>query len=157
MLRPATVADFDFMFDLIQRDAKEGHYDRRIHELPGAANGFRLELASILERNVRLNGLIAQPLIKQHDQKPVGFLIMSAGPGNKGNEFWMASIAHQFRGKGYGRAMIEELINPFRGKNKVLFARCSPESEIMFQLLKKLGFRHVETGKAGTRMLLVEL
>lgn len=82
---------------------------------------------------------------------------MSAGENNEGNELWIVAIDKKFRNQGHGKQMILGIINQFKGKNLMLFARCAPESEIMYQLLLQHGFNHFTTGQEGYRGLMYEL
>ena len=82
---------------------------------------------------------------------------MSTVENNKGNELYMSSIDTNYRNKGYGKKMIQGILDKFQGKNLTLLARCSNESERMFQLLLKNGFKHKATGEEGYRVLSYEL
>lgn len=157
MHRNANLKDLEFMYSQIMDGANHGYFNRKFQELPAAANGLRLELTSILTKGVRPNGLRAYGIIFENNGVPIGFVLMSAGEGNKGNELWMAGIDSKHRGKGYGKQMIQGVLEQFKGRNLMLFARCAPESETMYQLLSKNGFRHVATGEEGYRGLMYEL
>lgn len=157
MHRNANINDLGFIYELIMDGAKHGYFNRKFQEIPAAANGLRLELTSILTSQVRPNGLRAYGVIYEYQNEPIGFVLMSAGEENKGNELWMAAIHPDFRGKGHGKKMIQGILEQFKRRNLMLFARCAPESERMFQLLLKNGFRHVITGKEGYRGLMYGL
>lgn len=157
MLRYAKPSDFDFIYSLTMHDAQDGHFNREYCQNPDATKGLILEITSILGKRIRPNGLEAYGLIYEHDSKSAGFVIMSAGPENKGNELLMASIRPDIRGKKHGKRMLTNILNQFKGKKVMLLARCAPESEIMYQFLLKNGFKHIETGKTGVRGLLYAL
>ena len=55
------------------------------------------------------------------------------------------------------RDFLIENFNNFLLQRLMLFARCSPESEKMYQLLLKNGFAYVETSKEGYRGMIYEL
>jgi ribosomal protein S18 acetylase RimI-like enzyme len=95
--------------------------------------------------------------VYEHEDKRIGFLLISEGPENKGNELWMAAVDPEYRNQGHGKTMILNVLNQFKGKNLFLFARCSPKSEIMYQLLTKNGFKLFETGPEGTRGIIYQL
>jgi RimJ/RimL family protein N-acetyltransferase len=158
MLREAVLSDIPFVRDLVAIEAATGVFERKL-ALPAARNGFELELRSIVTYRRRLNGLSAQLCIWQpaRTSEPIGFVALSAGEGNKGNELWLAGISPPHRRKGHCSAMLNELLNQFKGRNLMLIARCSAESEIMFQHLLKNGFRHVATGDTGYRGLIFAL
>lgn len=157
MLRAANIGDLDFIFNLIIDGAKEGHFNQELYTSDEAKRGFRIELMSILEKQVRLGGLRAYGSVYEIKGKRVGFLLISSGPGNKGNELWMASVDPEYRGKGHGKTMMLYVINQFSGKNLILFARCAPKSEVMYQLLTNNGFKLFETGPEGTRGITFQL
>lgn len=122
MLRYAKPTDFDFIYSLIMHDAQDGHFNRDYRRIPAAANGLILEIQSILGNQIRPNGLKAYGLIYEQENKPAGFVVMSAGPENKGNELLMASIRPEIRGKKHGKRMLTAILNQFKGKNVMLFA-----------------------------------
>ncbi len=153
MMRNAYPEDFQFILTLVLSEARNGNFARELL-IPAATRGFELELKSVLISGVRLNGIAAYALIWEKDDKPIGFVIMSAGPDNKGNELWMLAIWPRHRGKGEAKAMISELLNQFKAKNVWLMARCSQESEAMFHILTTNGFIHFDTNKQGYRGLM---
>lgn len=157
MHRNATINDLNFIFELIMDGAKSGYFNREFQDLPAAANGLHLELASILTDKTRANGLTAYGIIYENKGKRAGFVLMSAGEEDKGNELWMASIKPNLRGKGFGKKMIQGVLEQFKGRNLMLFARCAQESKAMFNLLSKNGFKHVATGEEGYRGMMYEL
>lgn len=157
MHRNANIGDLDFIYELVMGGAKHGFFNRQFQELPAAANGLRLELALILESQVRPNGLRAYGIIYEHKGLPIGFVLMSDDEQNKGRELWMAAIHPGFQKKGHGKKMIQGVLDQFKDRNLMLFARCAPESERMYQLLTKNGFKHVATGEEGYRGMMYEL
>jgi len=156
MMRNASPSDFQFIYSLVLTEAQNGHFDRKLL-IPAATRGWELELKSVLTSGVRLNGLRSYALIWERDRKPVGFVIISAGSDNKGNELWMSAVSPNHRGRGDGKKMILEILRQFQGKNLILMARCSPESEAMFHILTTNGFNHVTTGEQGIRGLMYTL
>ena len=120
-------------------------------------HGWELELRSVLVNRVRLNGLQSYALIWEQKKKAVGFVIMSAGPDNRGNELWMAAVSPEHRGIGEGKKMILEILKQFKGRNRILMARCAPESQAMFHILTTNGFMSVATGEQGSRGLIYSL
>jgi ribosomal protein S18 acetylase RimI-like enzyme len=153
MMRHATTTDFDFINLLVLSEAHKGHFDRKLL-IPAAMRGWELELRSVLVNRVRLNGLQSYALIWEQKKKAVGFVIMSAGPDNRGNELWMAAVSPEHRGIGEGKKMILEILKQFKGHNRILMARCAPESQAMFHILTTNGFMSVTTGEQGSRGLI---
>ncbi|XZY03598.1 hypothetical protein ACT4XO_15715 [Acinetobacter baumannii] len=157
MLRNASIKDLDFLFNEILEGSKSGHFNSEFHQNPRATAGLRVNLESILSGNGRVDGPFAYGLVLENNNgKPVSFLLISALEGNKGNEFWMLSTAKPFRKQGFGNQIIDEVLNAFKARKVGVTARCSPESEIMYQMLIKKGFKHLETGPQGTRFLAID-
>lgn len=156
MHRNARIDDLDFIYELIVEGAKDGYFDKRLYTMSAAASGLRVELTSILARKQRANGLVAYAIIYEFENRPVGFILMAAGEGNKGNELWMVAIHRKYRDRGHGTRMIQGLLDQFRGKNLVLSARRAPASESMYHILLKHGFKHVTTGEEGYRGLMYD-
>lgn len=156
MMRNASPEDFNFIFNLVLREAKNGHFARELL-IPVATRGFAVELESILANRLRHDGIPAYALIWERNSKPIGFVIMSAGTDNKGNEFWMSALSPEHRGSGEGKNMVSEILRHFKGKNLALIARCALESEAMFHILTANGFNHVTTGDQGSRGLMYTL
>ena len=157
MLRHAEIKDLEFIYDLIMDGSKHGYFNKLYYKSNEASNGLKIELISILSKRVRINGLMSYGVIYEKNSKPIGFTIMSTVENNKGNEIYMSSIDNNYRKEGYGKNMIQGILEQFKGKNLTLLARCSNESEIMFQLLSKNGFKHMATGEEGYRVLSYEL
>lgn len=156
MMRNASANDFQFINSLTLSEAQNRHFDPKLL-VPAATRGWEIELQSVLANGVRHNGLRAYALIWEKNKKSIGFVIMSAGPDNKGNELWMAAVSPEHRGSGEGKKMVLEVLRQFRGKNLTLMARCAPESEAMFHILTTNGFNHVTNGEQGTRGLVFTL
>lgn len=148
MFRNATHTDFNFIDPLIKAEAAKGHFNPKILRPPFSTT-WDLELKNVLQSNRRLNDLHAQALIWEERGYPIGFVILSAGPGNKGNELWMSAIASNHRGQGKGKAMLAALLQNFTGKNLVLMARCNAPSQTMLHLLTTHDFEVQETDSDG--------
>jgi ribosomal protein S18 acetylase RimI-like enzyme len=156
MMRHAVPSDFQFIHNLILDGARAGHFERQLLT-PAATRGLEVELMSVLTSRVRVSGIKAYALIWESNKNPIGFVIISAGPENEGNELWLAAISPEYRDRGEGKKMILETLRHFKGKHLMLMARCAPESKAMFHILTSNGFSHVDTGKEGSRGLLYTL
>ena len=150
MLRHANINDLDFIYRTIIEESKHGHFDKELQS-PLAAKGLHLELSLILKKRTRVNGFTAYAIIYEHNRSPVGFTIISAIKNNQGNELWMAAIKPKLRGKGLGTKMMKSILKQFYGRKQLIAARCAPESQTMFNILSKNGFKHVATGDEGHR------
>ena len=153
MCRNANISDFEFIYNLIIDGSKNKNFIEDYYNNNDAARVLKIELLSILTNKIRVNGNIAYAIIYEHQGKPIGFVIMSSVYENNGNELYMASIVPDFRGKGFGKKMINEITKQFEGKNIALIARCNKYSESMYQILLKLGFEHARVGVEGYRIL----
>lgn len=156
MMRYATLADYDFIFSHVLKEAQNGHFSRDLLK-PAATRGLELELKSVLSRQTRVNGFVAYALIWEKMGQRIGFMAMSALDGDRDNELWLAAISPQHRGCGEGRKMINTVLSQFKGRNSLLTARCAPESEAMFHILTSSGFHHDATMEKGTRGLVYTL
>jgi ribosomal protein S18 acetylase RimI-like enzyme len=154
MLRYATIDDLDFIFNLIIEGSQEGHFDERLSTMPEAAQGLRLELSLVLREQRRVYGLAAQSFMYIHKDTPIGFAILSEIENRTdATELWMVSFLKEYRNQGHCKKMINYFLKEFKKRNKDLLARCSIKSQIMFELLIKLGFKYNQTGVQGTRAL----
>lgn len=97
MMRHASIDDFSFINSLVLSEAQQGHFDRQLL-IPVLKHGWEIELQSVLANGVHQCGLRAYALIWEKNEKPIGFVIMSAVSDNKGNELWMASVLPEHRG-----------------------------------------------------------
>jgi RimJ/RimL family protein N-acetyltransferase len=146
MIRYASSDDFQFIFTLIRIEAKNGHFVLE----PASVEPFGRELKSVLASRTRLDGTHAYALIYEESDQPLGFVIVSFNSLNNIYELLLSAIWPRHRDKGKGKAMIAELLSPFKID---LMARCTPESEAMFHILTTNGFRYVGTGQKGVRAL----
>lgn len=148
MLNYATSQDIDFIVQLILLEAENGIFSK---ELLGedAAYGLKAQITTIITHRRKIDGTTAYALIKREKNVPIGFIVISSNP----MELWMVAIDPKYRGLGLGERMVLEFLNQMIGKNIVLVARCSEQSEIMFHILTKHGFCHKHTDKEGYRGL----
>jgi len=155
-IRPAVTSDLDFIFDLIYQGAIDRHFNPLIAQSPNAKQGFYRNLQAILTERQRLdNNAKAYASIYEVDGASIGFLIISAMEGQSGNELWMCSVTPTHRKQGYGSKLLDFVLPQFKSNNRALYARCEPESEIMFQMLLKRGFELISDSSSPTRILVM--
>jgi GNAT superfamily N-acetyltransferase len=157
-LRNAGISDLSFMHKLILSGSQKGHFNPEFNLNQAANDGLKKNLESILKNQKRLDvDVKAYALIAEKDGKPTSFMIISALDGSKGNEIWMMGTAPQYQGKGIASYFLDHVLKQFKMGNRAVFARCEPVSEVMFKLLTKKDFKHLETGESGTRILAYNL
>lgn len=155
-IRPAETSDLDFIFDLIYQGAIDGHFNPLIAQSSKAKQGFYRNLQAILTNWQRLDiNAKAYASIYEVDGASIGFMIISAMEGQSGNELWMFSVTPSHRKQGYGSKFLDFVLDQFKSKNTALYARCEPESEIMFQMLRKRGFVLISVSSSPTRILVM--
>ncbi|MFW1853432.1 GNAT family N-acetyltransferase [Acinetobacter guillouiae] len=158
MLRNAGILDLNFIHKLILSGSQKGHFSPEFYINQAANDGLKKNLQSILNDQKRLDvDVKAYALIAENDGKPTSFMIISALEGSKGNEIWMMGTDPQYQGKGIASYFLDNVLKQFKMGNRAVFARCEPVSEVMFKLLTKKDFKHLETGESGTRILAYNL
>jgi GNAT superfamily N-acetyltransferase len=154
MLRNAIPEDLNFIHKLILDGARNGHFNPEFYLNSATNNGLKKNLESILKYQKRLDTNVqAYTLVSEEDGKPTSFMIISALEGAKGNEIWMMSTEPQHQRKGIASDFLDNILRQFKNGNRSVFVRCEPASEIMYKLLVKSGFEHLETSARGTRIL----
>lgn len=158
VLKKLALKHFDFVKMLIVDGATIGAFDQQL-AAPSADLLFFNGLKSAIETGFmtmagsdtqRLWGYVYFNQAKVKDA-PLGFALFKGGGPKMVNEFWMAGIAPEFRQQGMGKLMFGELLVAEAKSN--LMARCNQGSQTAMDILLKRGFRHVGTGKEGTRFL----
>lgn len=143
-------SDISFMQQLLVQGAQRGHFSSRILEVPNFINNTLMSLL----RNGRLydKPLRAQAIIFEHNKSRIGFAIIAEVETNQGgNELYAMAVDEPFRGRGYGRAMLNEILRRWSGVT--LYARCFPASQRMYEMLIKSGFEFLFDSKDGARVL----
>lgn len=154
MLRNAGIVDLSFIYKLILNGSKKGHFNPEFNLNQLANEGLKKNLESILKNQKRLDiDVKAYALIAENSGKPTSFMIISAVKGSKGNEIWMMGTAPEYQGNGIASYFLDHVLKEFKMGNRVVHARCETVSDVMFKLLTKKGFKHLETGESGTRLL----
>jgi GNAT superfamily N-acetyltransferase len=132
--------DLDWMTRLYLHAASHGHFATQ-----NTAEGYnvvRKNIFSIVtaQKIVDLN-LRAQALVFEKDKDKVGYVVMSeVEPGKGGNEIHLFVVDEKFRGKGYGRLILEEVIRRWHPLIDI-YACCFPASQLMATMLTKAGFK----------------
>jgi hypothetical protein len=161
-LRPATENDLDFIMEEVREGARLGHYAAPLLE-PDQSIAFRVQLRNTIrnstmirwsDRGVEEIGARLWVYGRNRDNQ-VGYLLVSekvAGSFTTDIELYKAGVKANRRAEGHGRRIVQ-LFVAFSPTNVKLYARCLSSSEVMFQLLKEVGFTHFNTTAGGTKEL----
>lgn len=162
--RPAEVKDINFIFSEVMEGAEDGHYNETLL-LPPYQETVKKMLRQVIQRGKfeRISqyglesiegklwvcgtsklGYVGYCLIAQKSAKETEIL-----------EILKLGVTKQHQKKGHGKHIISFCMT-LLPKNRKLYARCYPQSEPAYQMLKGCGFRHVSTTPGGTRELLFE-
>jgi ribosomal protein S18 acetylase RimI-like enzyme len=167
VLREATKADTRFVFKLINQEIKEGHfkewpsrrhktYFKRYLRHALIAQGMWPRLVA---PNPNDNVYIGARLwIGMNGMKRVGFISISEeSPGSfeKSVEIWMVAVVPERRRNRFGKMMVDLVLDRMIEEmpKRRIIARCLPASHVMFDMLKRRGFRLLGTTPDGNRTL----
>ena len=149
----ADLSDLEFMHSLFISEVEDGHFTEELLEEEQQIL-VRANLESVIVQGVqRDNGMRAQAIIYEDDEQRIGFVVMSELEPNKGgNEMYIMAVAKEYRGKGFGGKILDDVIQRIV-PHANLFVRCKPDSKIMYQMLINRGFTKFETDDEGTQYL----
>lgn len=86
------------------------------------------------------------------NKKPVGFVVQEKEP----EELLLAAIVPQYRGKGYGREMLDYFIANHMASKEIVCARCYQESKTMTNYLLNRGFKIKQKSPSGNLFLVAD-
>ena len=137
--RIADITDLDFIYGCILYGARKGHYSFDA-ENPYLVKSMKKEIQSVVVKGTLADERLALASVFFVGLKRIGAMILcEAAPGESSREIYVMSVAKQFQNKGYGSQMLNGVLNRLAYVD--VYARCSPASEIMNNLLKHRGFR----------------
>lgn len=137
--RKANITDLGFINGCIIYGARKGHYAFNA-ENPEIVTLMKKEMQAVVVRNELLDKRRAVASIFTLNNKRIGLLILSdAFLDGSGIEIYAMSIANKHQRQGYGSQLIDNLLNYYVYQD--IYARCSPTSQKMAQLLFSRGFR----------------
>lgn len=86
------------------------------------------------------------PLAVQDGEAVVGFILLDEDVEEKEYMIWRMMVSRDYQGKGYGRAIVEKVIEMFEADERfdVLIADYVKGNEVMGRLLRSLGFEEQE-------------
>ncbi|MGD8616312.1 MAG: GNAT family N-acetyltransferase [Gammaproteobacteria bacterium] len=149
MFRLAGSKDIDVIHRLLVSEARLRRFDQRLAQEP-YSSALRKNLDHIRRKSRRLDqDLPAQLLIWEQDGAVAGFVVSSAmTPEKTGNEIWMFAVLPEFRGRGEGSRMKNELLAQLHPRVDV-FARCPPGAKQYMQMLLRRGFLPQDSAERG--------
>ena len=151
----ADQSDLDWMTHLYLDAASHGHF-----AMENTAEGLdvvRNNIFSIVMHQMIVDlNLRAQALVFEKEKVKVGYVVMSefeAGQG--GNELHLFVVDEQFRGQGFGRFMLEEIIRRWHPLVDI-YARCFAASIHMASMLTKAGFNDIGKASDGADLYMLK-
>lgn len=141
----ADLSDIDFIHEVFMQGVEAGHFPEELLE-EEQQSLVRGNMESVITQGIqRDNGLRAQAIVYEDDEQRIGFVIMSELiPKMGGNEMYVIAVDKNYRGKGYGNKILDDIIQRWVSHSD-LYVRCRPDSEVMYHMLTKRGFKHFHT------------
>ncbi|MDH5387644.1 MAG: GNAT family N-acetyltransferase [Gammaproteobacteria bacterium] len=137
--RTANITDLSFIYSCLLYGARKGHYSFNA-ENPEVVRQMKQEIQYVISHQRLLDRRYALASVYTLQNKRIAISIMSAAFLNDdSSEIYAVSVARQFQNRGYGSYIIDDLLS--RYQHSEIYARCSPTSEKMNELLEKRGFR----------------
>lgn len=145
--RTGNFKDSNFILGCLLEGARHGSFAVDL-ESPDCVQSLKSEINMILTRKLTAQGIPAQTLVYCEDDKPVGFAIVTdLEEGRLALELYAIAVAARYRGKGYGSQILNDLLMCFDYSS--FFARCSPRSATIQQMLERRSFIHIDTNELG--------
>lgn len=144
----ADESDIDWMYRLFIQAANKQHFIMQ-NNRQGRERIKRNLVAIVQQQNMIDYNRRTQTMVFENDSGKIGYVIMSeiqAGMG--GNEIHVFVVDSQQRGKGYGRLMLNEVVDRWH-PHADLHARVFPASTRMGNLLRSSQFLHEGKNREG--------
>jgi RimJ/RimL family protein N-acetyltransferase len=150
------LSDIAPIFNLIQECSLLGCFSK-LYLQPRYQAGLALQLFGVwLMRKLRLPGgdwHKADLQVLRCQDKFAGFmLIRYQMPSGADREIYMCAIEKQYRGRGLGKLLIQELFDGMAA-GQCIEADCLPNAIAMKHLLANLGFQNVTPGQKSVSMV----
>lgn len=145
--RTGNFKDSNFIMGCLLEGARHGSFAIEL-ESPDSVQCLKSEINMILTRNLTAQGIPAQTLVYYEGDKRVGFAIVTdLEEGRLALELYAIAVAARYRGKGYGSQILNDVLLRFDYSS--FFARCSPISATMQQMLERRSFITIDTNELG--------
>jgi len=151
-LYQADESDVNFLLTEITLASAEGFFDPQL-ALPEHIMSLRKNIHSIITHGQRLDEpLRAQAMMLEVNGVRVGFAIVSEiSSAEGGNELYVFCVARDHRGNGYGKFLLDNIIERWSGVD--FYCRCAAKANKMFRMLQNRQFEHLYTTDDGNRVL----
>lgn len=143
VIRKSNITDLGFIYSHILYGAKKGHYsfDAENEEM---VRWMKKEMQSVVVNSKLLDERYARAFIVILNNMRIGLFVLSQYTKNSSDvEIYAISIIKKYQSKGYGRGVIDEIIN--RSTHENIYAKCSVASNKMSDLLLNKGFKPIGT------------
>ncbi|HDJ1438109.1 TPA: GNAT family N-acetyltransferase [Serratia rubidaea] len=151
MKRRATKDDLPFISKLIIDGAQKKHFNRKVLT-PMGRFLYKINLKSMVLKGCGYSQGYKRRMeafIWNKNETPIGFVVIAQQP----DELLLAAISPEYRGKGYGREMLDTFLIDYIARKRMVWARCYPASKIMKDYLLRRGFEIYNTSKSGDLIL----
>lgn len=151
----ATLADIPFLMAEFEDGARRGHFSREF--LSSKSNKvFEKQIREAIRTNQegKYSGHFIYIVMRDSDDTRAGIIWLYAALDPSGApclELRAVSIIRELQGKGYGSKVVTEMLesNP----SHAIMAKCYHKSTRMADMLKRRGFRLIDTSPSGTQLL----
>lgn len=147
----ATDKDQNFICSHILAASRKGHFaiDPDNREM---VTSMKQEIFSIINKKQLLNGLGTFTFVFYNKSTRVGFTIITESPVNDGGfEIHAMLVLPEYQHQGFGSFMLDTVLG--RMLSDKVYARCSPQSEAMINMLHKRGFIEISTNELNYKIM----
>lgn len=144
----------DKIVELILEGAKAGSFDPNILE-ESMRTCLEKDIESIIVNGRRTDdNLKACASAFQDKEKFVGFVIISDMPPQlPGRELYGYYLIPSYRGRGYGKQLLQKIMENVQAECRDFYVRCRPEATVMYHLVEKFGFTNIGATETGAHIL----
>ena len=143
--------DYDFIRKEVIRGAKKRHFDFSIRD-PADLRFVEESLRLAISHGYFSSGLRVLPIVFMKNHSRVGMVMMAElSPGKGGNEIHLVCVDPKHQGRGYASQMLDFVLA--QRLDLDVYARCTPASQHMYEMLVRRGFRYLYTSPEGQRVL----
>ncbi len=153
-IKKAKLGHSEKIVKLILEGAQKGSFDPRIQK-DSMRVYLEKDIESIIVNERRTDdNLKAWASAFQDKDKFVGFVIISDMPPQlPGRELYGYYLIPSYRGRGYGKQLLQKIMENVRAECRDFYVRCRPESTVMYHLVEKAGFRNIGTNETGVHIM----
>lgn len=153
--QPATLLDEGFIFNSILAEAAHGHFSSD-YRLPNMQRGLIHQIQTSIIQGVcpthRSPISESSLYVVVKENTPVGFSWVVETDKRGEKELYLLAVSADHRVQGIGRTLVSETIARFPPKTKFI-ARLYQPSQVMWNMLIKMGFKRVASTAKSTKTL----